>query len=137
MADFEKYEVALELLESALSHYYDSDSYFSALHCAGAAEEILGKYVSHYGGQSSYESTRASLKKLAYGLSKIDLSNKEINELLNGTKNNTKHGIGTINVNSQASAAQMLERAIQNYNLLLSHIELKEIKYLSRFETRE
>ncbi|GHA22378.1 hypothetical protein GCM10008090_35170 [Arenicella chitinivorans] len=137
METHQKHEVASELLESALYHFYDSKSYFSALHCAGAAEEIFGRYVSSFGGKHSFETDKAALKSIALGLNDEELSDRDANELLNGAKNSTKHGVSDLSGCVKASARQMLERAIENYHLLTTHIELKEIEHLTRFETEK
>lgn len=51
MESFDKLEIADEMLESAIGSYLDSEKYFSALHLAGAAQEIYGKWLRIRGGQ--------------------------------------------------------------------------------------
>jgi hypothetical protein len=57
MSAMDKLDVACELLDRSLRLYYAGDSYFSALHLAGAAEEILGVYVERAGGESSFRTS--------------------------------------------------------------------------------
>ena len=136
MNPVDKHEVASELLESALYHYYQSNSYFSALHCAGAAETILGTYVTELGGKSSYEQDSAALRKIGKGLFGEDCSDKELNlnSILNGPRNLVKHGIEDLTGSVQTSAKQMLERAIRNYNWLEARLDLCEIKNINLYE---
>ncbi|WP_219702752.1 hypothetical protein [Marinomonas lutimaris] len=51
MEKFDKLAIADELLESAIQSYLDDEKYFSALHLAGAAQEIYGKWLRIKGGQ--------------------------------------------------------------------------------------
>jgi len=134
MSTVKKHEVASELLESALYHYYQSNSYFTALHCASAAETILGAYVTELEGKSSYEHDRAALKKIVKGLSGKDCSDKELNLFLNDPRNLVKHGIEDLTGSARTSAKQMLERAIRNYNWLEPHLDLCEIKNINLYE---
>ena len=51
MEKFDKLAIADEMLESAIESYLDGQKYFSALHLAGAAQEIYGKWLRINGGQ--------------------------------------------------------------------------------------
>ena len=51
MEKFDKLVIADEMLESAIESYLDGQKYFSALHLAGAAQEIYGKWLRIKGGQ--------------------------------------------------------------------------------------
>lgn len=51
MESFDKLEIADEMLESAIESYLDSKKYFPALHLAGAAQEIYGKWLRINAGQ--------------------------------------------------------------------------------------
>ena len=51
MEKFDKLTIADEMLESAIESYLDGQKYFSALHLAGAAQEIYGKWLRINGGQ--------------------------------------------------------------------------------------
>ena len=51
MEKIDKLIIADEMLESAIELYLDGQKYFSALHLAGAAQEIYGKWLRINGGQ--------------------------------------------------------------------------------------
>lgn len=51
MENFDKLAIADEMLESAIESYLDGQKYFCALHLAGAAQEIYGKWLRIKGGQ--------------------------------------------------------------------------------------
>lgn len=51
MEIFDKLNIADEMLESAIELYLDAKKYFPALHLAGAAQEIYGKWCRIKGGQ--------------------------------------------------------------------------------------
>ena len=51
MEKFDKLDIADEMLESAIESYLDGKKYFSALHLAGAAQEIYGKWIRINGGK--------------------------------------------------------------------------------------
>ena len=51
MEKFDKLDIADEMLESAIESYLDGQKYFSALHLAGAAQEIYGKWIRINGGK--------------------------------------------------------------------------------------
>lgn len=51
MNKFDKLAIADEMLEKAIETYLDDKKYFSALHLAGAAQEIYGKWLCINGGQ--------------------------------------------------------------------------------------
>lgn len=51
MENYDKLDIADEMLESAIELYLDNKKYFSALHLAGAAQEIYGKWLRINGGQ--------------------------------------------------------------------------------------
>ena len=137
MGKVEKIDIALELLESALYHYYESDSYFSAIHCAGAAEEILGKYVEIYGGQSAFEKDHYSIRRTSKALTGQEPSKKHISKTMNYAKNTTKHMDGVFDNkvlgNPKVSAKNLLDRAIENYYFLMPYIELPETINIKRF----
>ena len=50
MEKFDKLAIADEMLESSIESYLDGQKYFCALHLAGAAQEIYGKWLRIKGG---------------------------------------------------------------------------------------
>ena len=51
MKKIDKLIIADELLDKAIECYMDDQKYFSALHLAGAAQEIYGKWIRSNNGQ--------------------------------------------------------------------------------------
>jgi len=135
MRDLEKLNVASELLHQALRLYYEGEAYFSSINLAGAAEEVLGKYVELSGGVSAFKSLQSGAVKLSALLSpdKSPSDSKDIANLMNHAKNNTKHGHGEINFDPKKQACDLLDRAVTNYYFLMSHYELKETDLIRRF----
>ena len=60
---FKKLDIAKKLLERALKVYDDKD-YFSALHLASAAEEILGQCLKFKNIENSLQSEKEAFKGL-------------------------------------------------------------------------
>jgi hypothetical protein len=135
MSDIDKLDVACELLDRSLRLYYAGDSYFSALHLAGAAEEILGVYVERAGGESSFKNFRSAVVRLSKYLSNDGKESepRAIGDLMNHAKNNTKHGHGPIFFSPEKEAKELLDRAITDYYFLMSHYPLIETELIRRF----
>ena len=131
--------VAVELLDRALRLYYEGGSDFSALHLAGAAEELLGKHVEDKVGQSSF----ASLKAAAVCFSKYlnaggeESTPKAIAVVMNRAKNSTKHmddmSDGSVSFDPRAEAHALLDRAVTNFYQAMSHFQLQETDLIRRF----
>ncbi|PHS69364.1 MAG: hypothetical protein COB23_07040 [Methylophaga sp.] len=137
MEEIKKITIALELLDSALVHYYDTQQYFSAIQCAGAAEEILGRYVTHYEGESAFERLSLATRRVSRLLNGEESSKKSISYIMNFAKNSTKHMNNiddeTIIIDSKDEANDLLSRAVENYYYLMQYIKLKETKNIQRF----
>ena len=141
MSATEKSAIATELLDRALRMYYEGDSYFAALHLAGAAEEVLAVYVARYGGTSSFDSLRDASVLLSKYLDNdgIESNPNDIACLINRAKNATKHMYGKkdteVDFDVQSEAKAMLDLAVSNYYYLASFIDLPETNLLQRFNT--
>ena len=134
----EKLIVAIELLDRALGMYYEGNSYYAALHLAGAAEEILGVYVERSGDESSFK----SLQRGAVVLSKVindgvESSPQEIAAIMNHAKNRTKHmdkeKDDHVRFDPKIEARDLLGRAISNYYTLMRHYSLPETEFINKF----
>jgi hypothetical protein len=134
-----KSAIATELLDRALRMYYEGDSYFAALHLAGAAEEVLAVYVKKHGGTSSFDSLKDAAVLLSKHLNDDGIESKpcEIKYLMNRAKNATKHMYGKkdseVHFDAQSEAKDMLDLAVSNYYYLMSFIDLPETDLLRRF----
>jgi len=130
--------VAVELLTCALRMYFDG-AYFAALHLAGAAEEILGSYVSRTGVQNAFENLRDGAVRMSEHLSDGTYSSepKVISNLMNYARNRTKHhdksGDDEILFDPRKQSSEILERAMTNYYQLMSHVLLPETEIMRRF----
>ncbi|WP_217450827.1 hypothetical protein [Vogesella oryzae] len=134
-----KLTIACELLDRALRLYYEGDSDFAALHLAGAAEELLGKYVEAFGGESSF----ANLQSAAIRLSKYinedgtESTPKAIAGVMNRAKNATKHmektGKDHVTFNARTEAHDLLDRAVSNYYQAMDAYDLPETELIWRF----
>jgi hypothetical protein len=133
-----KIEIASQLLDSALRHFFsEPPEYFAAICLAGAAEEILGKHVESKGGESSFNSMKNGAVLISQFLEGEPTTEKAIHNLMNKAKNSTKHMNGsadsTIDFEPKAEAKDLLDRAVTNYYQLMGHYELKETDLLTRF----
>jgi hypothetical protein len=131
-----KLDIACELLDRGLRLYYEGDSDYSALHLAGAAEEIFGSYVIKHDGETAFENLRSATVKISAYLDEnsSESSPKEIADIMNHAKNNTKHGSGEVSFSARSEAKDLLDRAIQNYYYLMRFYELEETELIIKFK---
>lgn len=140
VAPTKKLAVACELLDRSLKLYYEGDSYFSALHLAGAAEEILGVYVECNGGESSFRSLQHGAVRISKIINGgIESTPRDIAAAMNRAKNSTKHmdkqGDEHVEFDAEAEAHDLLDRAVSNYYYLMSFYELPETALVHRFNS--
>ena len=135
MKPVDKLDIACELLDRSLRLYYAGDSYFACLHLAGAAEEILGVYVEKHGRDSSFANFRSAAVRLSGFLADDGAPStpKDIGDLMNHAKNNTKHGHGVVNFDAKKEAKELLDRAATNYYFLMNHYPVPETELIRRF----
>jgi hypothetical protein len=142
-----KIEVATELLQSSLHHFYsDPPQYFSAICLAGAAEELFGKHVEAHGGVTAFASLREGAMRIFSSLFKVDIrpegvAKKEIGDLMNSAKNSTKHmgalGDDLIHFNPRVEAHSLIQRATSNFYQASEHFELTETDLMRRFSSEQ
>ena len=121
------FQVAHELLESALRLYFEGNANFAALHLAAAAEELLGKLLREKDGTPYLNFLQRIMmeawNKLAKeGFQTIDgepISARSIAAFMNSAKNHVKHSIVPGTYDAHAEARDMLWRALSNYSGLL------------------
>ena len=133
----EKLTVACEFLEQALRLYYES-SYFSAIHLAGAAEELLGAHLTALGKSSAFHDLRTTGVELANALGDgLPITRKDMERLLNHAKNRTKHmdlvEDSVIHFNPAEEAHELLDRAVTDYYHLMQYCPLAETPLVARF----
>ncbi len=113
-------QIAEHQLLVALRLWSEKD-YLSALTLAGAAEEILGKRLQRLGREPSFNQLKNEIVTLVEQAGDTDPeTEKLVADLLNQTRNELKHysGDDSLSFDLRSDAAEMLERAIFNYQLL-------------------
>lgn len=124
-----KIDIALELLDRAIHCYMNSKEYFSAIHLAGASEELLGEYVRDIGGKDILTSFAEAMHKIGL-LDGNVLPVKENKKHLNNVKNSIKHKNNVhddrIEIDEEMEARDMIERSISNFSTL-NHNPTKNI----------
>ena len=135
MPAVERLSVACELLQQALRLYYEGGANYACLHLAGAAEDVLGAYVEKHGGESAFNNhRRASVRLSAYFSADGKASTeKAIGDVINFSKNRTKHGHGLVDFDPKEEARQLLDRAVSNYYQLMQIFPLSETDLKRRF----
>jgi len=117
--------------------YYEGDSYFAALHLAGAAEEVLAVYVRTNGGTSSFDAFKQGAMRLSKYFSGEEPSSRDIANLMNRAKNSTKHKYGKgdhdVDFHAQSEAETLLDMAVADYYQLMSVFDLPETDFLRKF----
>jgi hypothetical protein len=133
----EKLTVACEFLEQALRLYYES-SYFSAIHLAGAAEELLGAHLTLLGKESTFHNYRTVGVALANSFGDgPPITRRDMETLLNHAKNRSKHmdslEDGVITFDPAEAAHELLDRAVSDYYHLMQYCPLAETPLIARF----
>lgn len=133
-----KLEIATELLQQALSMYYEQKAFFAAIHLAGAVDDLLGAYIRRAGGEPSFTSlVTAALKISENIISNEESSPKTMRLLINRVKNETKHlddnKPDVLTCDPESEAKDLLDRAVSNYYLLMRDHDLPELPLLSKY----
>lgn len=133
-----KLEIATELLQQALSMYYEQKAFFAAIHLAGAVDDLLGAYIRRAGGEPSFTSlVTAALKISKNIISNEESSPKTMRLLINRVKNETKHlddnKSDVLTCDPESEAKDLLDRAVSNYYLLMRDHDLPEFPLLSKY----
>ncbi len=137
MEEVSKIDIALEYLEVALGCYLESGQYFAALHCAGAAEELLGKFVEMKGGESAFRSTQASAIQFGAYLYGQHAKPKDMADIINHAKNRSKHMDGShdssIRFDPRQEAHDLIERCMRNVYVLMRTENIAETERMRVF----
>lgn len=114
-----KLDIALENLDTSLKCFMHEKAYISSLHCAGAAEEILGRYIESYGEDSSFTMSSKLWAMIAWFSrgAEGDLPDKrKLAEALNQGKNSVKHmddiADGSAMIDAELDAERKLENCV-------------------------
>lgn len=144
MATISKLTIAAEFLTRAIELYFRGDSYFSALHLAGASQELLGKFVERTGAISAHTSLVEGAVRFSAVLHEggVPSTDKQMRAVINYAKNRVKHlddvGDDVIEFDAQAQARDMLDLAVSEFYQLWgmgADLELsEEIQRYSRYQ---
>lgn len=139
-----KLAIATEYLNTAIALYFRGDAYFSALHLAGAAQELLGKFVERTGAISAHTSLVEGAVRISKYLNENGepSTDKQIRAVVNYAKNRVKHmndvGDDVVDFHAQTKAREMLDLAVSEfYQLWGSGAELnlsEEIERYNRYQ---
>lgn len=137
MQAFNYKEIAESQLNVSIDLYLSERCYISALTLAGAAEEILGKFLKESDQKSALDIKRISILDSVKFINETFYPESEINEAeikidLNVAKNAVKHPQKSPpQFCAKQEAAKMIKRAIKNYR---KSYGLKVPKYIKDFE---
>jgi hypothetical protein len=117
--EYQKREIAVAQLETALQLFLQSGDRLSVLTLAGAAEEILGKELEALGGTTALSTVQAATAAVARALQGKTISPKAVAMIANRARNAVKHldasGPQTVWMDPEEEAREMLDRATTNY----------------------
>ena len=143
-----KYAGSLELLSRGIELYLRGNSYYSALHLAGAAEEVLAVYVRDLPADPSSGVGSASdqLKQAFLALSDPDSPKdaealeKWFHDRTYAAKNSVKHKFGrkdhVLDFPPQQEAAELLELAVSTYFQLFSRTGIPYLPCIEAFDQK-
>jgi hypothetical protein len=118
MNKFDKLIIADEMLETAIEAYLDDNKYFSALHLAGAAQEVYGKWLRIKGGTNF---STMMLEQAAKALNN-DIDRKAIKKEDKRPKNSIKHFDDESDrfayLNPKLDSFTMLSETVTEYSML-------------------
>jgi hypothetical protein len=114
-------ELAVSQLDTALDLYLAGIDYIAVITLAGAAEEILGHIAKSKTGTNALTNQADILRRLHEIFEEAPMREKDAKYDLNLYKNLAKHAdhkqSPVIYMDAKDEAADMLERAIENYKL--------------------
>jgi len=130
MEKFDKLAITDEMLESAIESYLDNQKYFSALHLAGAAQEIYGKWLRIKDGQDF----STMMLDHAVKIFEEPIDKKAIKKENKHPKNSIKHMDNESDrfacLNLQLDSFLIISEAITEYMML----QRKETTNITRFK---
>ena len=118
-AVYQKLDIAKEYLDAAMQMYLEQRDYFCAIHLAGAAAELLDRHLPEE-RRTFWIAWRAQKALHRYETGK-EPSKKEINEVVNGSKNAIKHmadGQQTVMLDPVSEAQWYIDNALVSWEKL-------------------
>jgi hypothetical protein len=141
-----KFTASLELLSRGIELYLRGDSYYSALHLAGAAEEIFAVYVRELppeplsGVGSASDQIKQAFVALSDPVCPQDKKSLEkwFHDRTYAAKNAVKHKRGHrdygVDFDPKLEAAELLDLAISTYFQLFSRMGLPYLPCIEAFD---
>jgi hypothetical protein len=141
-----KYTASLELLSRGIELYLRGDSYYSALHLAGAAEEVLAVYARELppepltGNGSATDQMKQAFIALSAPTSPQDQKSLEkwFHDRTYAAKNAVKHRRGhrdlLVDFDPKLEAAELLDLAVSTYFQLFSRTDLPYLSCIEAFD---
>jgi hypothetical protein len=142
----DKHVVALELLERAIELYLRGDSYYSAIHLGGAAEELLSVYAREIKTSPTttlipaFDQMKEAVLKLSAPATRqeADEIEKWIHDRMSNAKNSVKHKRGpkddSVDFDPKEEAYEIVDRAITTYFQLFSALNLRPLRSVEEFD---
>lgn len=118
MEKFDKLDIADEMLERAIESYLDAQKYFSALHLAGAAQEIYGKWLRINGGQDFSTTMLDHASKIFEEPIDRKAMKKEDKRPKNSIKHMDSESDRFAYLNPQLDSFMAISEAVMEYSLL-------------------
>jgi hypothetical protein len=133
MDKIDKLSIGDEFLDSAIQLYLDEGKYLSALHLAGASEEIFGKWLRCNKSQD-YSSFMLDQTEKIFRDNGIDIDKKSVKNADKHSKNSIKH-LDSIN-DRYAQLEPQFDAFIKITEAIMNHSFLKRVKSenIERFE---
>ena len=117
----QKITIAIEFLNTAADLWINESGYFSAIHLAGAAEEITNKICQHEGKLSFFNKMHLQIEQTMLSINhpyKIEALGK----IANNAKNSIKHMYGpsnsSVRIDAKTEAANYIMQAHENFKTL-------------------
>lgn len=122
MKKYDKCDVAVEMLDAAISEYFDHARYFAAYNLAAVAEELMSKLLKCSGKLDSSDLKIGALKEISKALGQPEGESNIWRKLLFRLKNTIKHMDNHVDrhfeANIETDARQKIGDAVSNLEKL-------------------
>ena len=138
--NIEKYLIAIEHLDTSIELYLRGDTYYSALHLAGAAEEIFAVYVREINKSPAFDEFQNIVLAFSSPTTpkEVEETKDWIYKRMTYAKNSVKHKRGKkdsiVRFDPKEEAHDLIDRAITTYIQLISHYNMPFISRIRDFD---
>lgn len=139
-----KLDIAIQHLTVALRLYFETEEYYSVIHLARAAQEIMRQYLEGFGEDHPDQSLLKASIEIADAMG-IDTEDKDtrkqliqdffkgINDPSNAVKHMNSLEDSVVTFNPHKEAFDMIDRAISYYYTLLNIVRMPTVTYMDEF----